>query len=151
MIWGQDATFVKMIRLILRVLQKWLAFGADRQASPYGMLQLPLFNWVCQSYTQRQYQQAQHKTQSKRKTGNWKIDCERRREEHKTLLSFPFPKSLNYYWLLLFYFNIVHSLWTNNIKHKEHLGLACAHNTFTGILSEVGANLLSLIVKTDGR
>ena len=53
---------------------------------------------------------------SKRKTGNWKIDCERRREEHKTLLNFPSPKSLNYYWLLLFYFNIVHSLWTNNIK-----------------------------------
>ena len=50
-----------------------------------------------------------------RKTGNWKIDCERRREESKTLLNFPSPKSLNYYWLLLFYFNIVHLLWTNNI------------------------------------
>ncbi len=53
---------------------------------------------VCQSYTQRQYQQAQHKTQGKRKTGNWKIDYERRRDERKTLLNFPSPKSLNYYW-----------------------------------------------------
>ena len=41
-------------------------------------------------------------------------------------------KSLNYYWLSFFYFNIVHLLWTNN--NKEHLGLACAHNTFTGIV-----------------
>ena len=71
---------------------------------------------ICQSYTQTKYQQAQHKTQSKRKTGRWKIDGERRREEHKTLLNFPSPKSLNYYWLLLSYFNIVHLLWTNNNK-----------------------------------
>ena len=43
---------------------------------------------ICQSYTQRpQYQQAQDKTQGKRKADRWKIDCERRREEHKTLLN----------------------------------------------------------------
>ncbi len=51
---------------------------------------------------------AQHKTQGKRKADRWKIDCERAKEEHKTLLNFPSPKSLNYYWLLIFYFNIVH-------------------------------------------
>ena len=51
---------------------------------------------------------AQHKTQGKRKADRWKIDCERRREEHKTLLVFPSPKTLNYYWLLLYYFNNVH-------------------------------------------
>ncbi len=45
----------------------------------------------------------------RQKTERWKIDCERRREEHKTPLRFPFPKTLNYYWLLIFYFNIVHS------------------------------------------
>ena len=57
---------------------------------------------------------APHKTQGKRerKTDRWKIDCERRREEeeHKTLLRFPSPKTLNYYyWVLIFYFNIVHT------------------------------------------
>jgi hypothetical protein len=36
-----------------------------------------------------------------------------RKEEHKTLLVFPSLKSLYYYWLVIFYFNIVHSLWTN--------------------------------------
>jgi hypothetical protein len=53
---------------------------------------------------------AQHKTQGKRKADRWKKDCERRREEHKhkTLLDFPSPKPLNYCWLLIFYFNIVH-------------------------------------------
>ncbi len=51
---------------------------------------------------------AQHKTQGKRKADRWKIDCERRREEHKTLPRFPSPKSLNYYWLLFYYFNNVH-------------------------------------------
>ncbi len=52
-------------------------------------------------------------------------------EEHKTLLDFPSPKSLNYYWLLIFYFNIVHLC--EPITYKSLLGLACAHNTFTGI------------------
>ncbi len=55
---------------------------------------------------------APHKTQGKRKADGWKIDCERRREEkeHKTLLRFPSPKTLNYYyWVLIFYFNIVHT------------------------------------------
>ena len=82
-------------------------------------------------------------TQDTRQTeaDRWKIDCERRREERETLLIFPSPKSLNYYWLLLFYFNIVHLLWTNN--HKENLGLACAHNTFTGILVNVLLPVLS--------
>ena len=51
---------------------------------------------------------AQHKTQGKRKADRWKIDWERRKEEHKALLVFPSPKSLIYYWLLIFYFNIVH-------------------------------------------
>ena len=76
-------------------------------------------------------------TQDTRQTeaDRWKKDCERRREERETLLIFPSPKSLNYYWLLLVYFNIVHLLWTNN--NKENLGLACAHNTFTGILVNV--------------
>ncbi len=41
----------------------------------------------------------------------WKV--RRRREEHKTLLVFPSLKPLYYYWLLIFYFNIVHILWTN--------------------------------------
>ena len=36
---------------------------------------------------------AQHKTQGKRKADRWKIDCERRREEHKTLLRLPSPNS----------------------------------------------------------
>jgi hypothetical protein len=62
----------------------------------------------CQSYTQNGTSAAQHKTQGKRKADRWKKDYERRREEHKTLLSFPSPKSLNYYWLLIFYLNIVH-------------------------------------------
>ena len=53
----------------------------------------------CQSYTQRlQYQQAQHKTLGRLKADRWKIDYERRREERETLLIFPSPKSLNYYW-----------------------------------------------------
>ena len=43
---------------------------------------------------------ARHKTQGKRKADRWKIDCGRRRGERKTLLVFPSPKSLNYYWLL---------------------------------------------------
>jgi hypothetical protein len=64
----------------------------------------------CQSYTHNGTSAAQHKTQGKRKADRWKIDCERRREEHKTLLNFPSPKSLNHYWLLIFYFNIVHLL-----------------------------------------
>ncbi len=46
---------------------------------------------------------------SRQKTVRWKIDCERWREEHKTLLRLPSPKSLNYYWLLIYYFNIVHT------------------------------------------
>ncbi len=74
---------------------------------------------------------AQHKTQGKRKADRWKIDCERRREEHKTLLRFPSPKSLNYYLLLFYYFNNVHLC--GPITYKSLLGLACAHNTFTGI------------------
>ncbi len=41
---------------------------------------------------------AQHKTQGKRKADRWKKDYERRREERETLLIFPSPKSLNYYW-----------------------------------------------------
>ncbi len=71
---------------------------------------------------------AQHKTQGKRKADRWKIDCERRREEHKTLLDFPSLKSLNYNWLLFFYFNIVHlcgpitykSIWVWHV-HIIHL------------------------------
>ncbi len=51
---------------------------------------------------------AQHKTQGKRKADRWKIDCGRRRGEYKTLLRCPSPKTLNYYWLLLYYFNNVH-------------------------------------------
>ncbi len=95
-----------------------------------------LCRYICQSYTQRlQYQQAQHKTLGRLKADRWKIDKERRREERETLLNFPSPKSLNYYWLLLYYFNIVRLLWTNN--NKENLGLAYAHNTFTGILVNV--------------
>ena len=78
---------------------------------------------------------AQHKTQGKRKADRWKIDCERRREERETLLIFPSPKSLNYYWLLIFYFNIVHLC--GPITYKSLLVLACAHNTFTGILVNV--------------
>ncbi len=63
---------------------------------------------------------AQHKTQGKRKANRWKIDCERRREEHKTLLRFPSPKSLNYYyWLLFYYFNNVHSY--GPIRNKSHV------------------------------
>ncbi len=59
-------------------------------------------------------------------------------EENETLLYLPSLKSLNYYWLLFFYFNIniVHLLWTNNTY--EHLGLACAHSAFTGIPSYCG-------------
>ena len=52
---------------------------------------------------------AQHKTQGKRKADRWKIDCGSRRREHKTLVRFPSPKSLNYYWLLLCYINNVHT------------------------------------------
>ncbi len=85
----------------------------------------------CQSYTQNGTSAAQHKTQGKRKADMWKEDCERRSEEHKTLLDFPSPKPLNYYWLLIFYFNIVHLC--GSITYKSLLGLACAHNTFTGI------------------
>jgi hypothetical protein len=69
------------------------------------------FNVKATHYTQNGTSTAQHKTQGKRKADRWKIDCERRREEHKTLLNFPCPKSLNYYWLLIFYFNIVRGLY----------------------------------------
>ena len=51
----------------------------------------------------------QHKTQGKRKADRWKIDCGRRRGEYKALLRCPSPKTLNYYWLLLYYFNNVHT------------------------------------------
>jgi hypothetical protein len=77
---------------------------------------------------------AQHNTRHKanvRQTDGRKIMREGGSEEHKTLLSFPSPKSLNYYWLLIFYFNIVHLC--GPISYKSLLGLACAHNTFTGI------------------
>ena len=71
---------------------------------------------------------AQHKTQGKRKADRWKIDCGRRRGEYKTLLRCPSPKTLNYYWLLLYYFNNVHiygpirikSLWFWHV-HIIHL------------------------------
>ncbi len=91
---------------------------------------------LCQSYTQNGTSAAQHKTQGKRKADRWKKDYERRREEYKTLLDFPSPKSLNYFWLLLiFYFNIVHLC--GPITYNSLLGLACAHNTFTGIPVDV--------------
>jgi hypothetical protein len=44
---------------------------------------------------------AQHKTQGKHKTGNWKIDCETKEGKSRTLLYLPSLKSLNYYWLLI--------------------------------------------------
>ncbi len=89
---------------------------------------------------------AQHKTQGKRKADRWKIDCERRREEHKTLLNFPSPKSLNYYWLLIFYFNIVHLC--GPITYKSLWGLACAHVSGEGLALIVKA--YSRLILVDG-
>ena len=67
---------------------------------------------LCQDYTVNRVQGTQYTTRprlERQKTLRWKIDCERRREEHKTLLRLPSPKSLNYYWLLIYYLNIVHT------------------------------------------
>ncbi len=88
---------------------------------------------------------AKHNTRHKanvRQVVGRQIVREGGKSTRQTLLNFPSPKSFNYYWLLFFYFNIVHLLWTNN--NKEHLGLACAH-TFTGILVNVLLPVLSLM------
>ena len=62
-----------------------------------------------------------------------------------TLLFLPSLKSLNYYWLLFFYFNIVHLC--GPITYKSILVLACAHNTFTGILVNVLLPVIPLMRK----
>jgi hypothetical protein len=65
-------------------------------------------------HTERCYQRST--TQDTRQTEGrhmerWKV--RRKREEHKTLLVFPSLIPLYFYWLLIFYFNSVHLLWTN--------------------------------------
>ena len=59
----------------------------------------------------RRVQRTQHSTGPRlRKTEDvrWKIDCEMKEGKRKTLLYLPSLKSLNYYWLLIILFNIVH-------------------------------------------
>ncbi len=67
--------------------------AAKHLTRPLTTCLLPVIHAVyCQSsYTQNGTGAAQ---QGKRKADRWKKDYERRREEHKTLLSFPSPNLL---------------------------------------------------------
>ncbi len=67
---------------------------------------------LCQSYTE-QYQRTEDARQTCVRQTDRKMVSERKREEHKTLLVFSSPKTCYYYWLLIFYFNMIHLLWTN--------------------------------------